>query len=83
MNGNFLRYSARHVPEYESGFIEGYLEEGGALPRDWRRLVRLVDLINLVDFLARPDPTGAIVRDVRPQLEASLREYSRDATRTR
>jgi aminoglycoside phosphotransferase (APT) family kinase protein len=74
--GNFLRYSARHVPEYESGFIEGYVEAGGKLPNDWRRLMRLVDLINLFDFVSRPDPSGTIVRDVKPLLEATLREYA-------
>jgi aminoglycoside phosphotransferase (APT) family kinase protein len=74
--GNFLRYSSRQLAEYESGFIEGYVEGGGALQDDWRRLSRLVDLINLVDFLGRPDPTGVIVRDVQPLLEAILREYA-------
>jgi len=74
--GNFLRYGARYVPEYEAGFVEGYLEAGGALPNDWRRLARLVDLINLFDFLGRHDATGTIVRDVRPLLEATLSEYA-------
>jgi aminoglycoside phosphotransferase (APT) family kinase protein len=74
--GNFLRYSARYVSDYETGFIEGYVEAGGSLPDDWRRLARLVDLISLLDFLARPDPTGIIVGDVRPLLEATLREYA-------
>lgn len=74
--GNFLRYSARQRPEYESGFIEGYREAGGALPDDWRRLARLVDLMNLLDFMSRRDSSGAITRDVRPLLEATLREYA-------
>ena len=74
--GNFLRYSSRQLPEYESGFIEGYVQAGGILPDDWRRLARLVDLINLLDFLGRPDPTGAVVRDVLPLLQGILREYA-------
>ncbi len=74
--GNFLRYSARYLPEYESGFIEGYVEAGGDLPNDWRRLARLVDLINLLEFLSRPDESGTVARDVRPLLEATLREYA-------
>jgi aminoglycoside phosphotransferase (APT) family kinase protein len=74
--GNFLRYSARQRPEYESGFIAGYLEAGGSLPEDWRRLARLVDLINLLDFLGRRDSSGVTATDVRPLLEATLREYA-------
>jgi aminoglycoside phosphotransferase (APT) family kinase protein len=74
--GNFLRYSARHVPEYETGFIAGYVEAGGKLPSDWRRLARLVDLINLFDFVSRPDSREGIIRDVKPLLEATLREYA-------
>jgi aminoglycoside phosphotransferase (APT) family kinase protein len=74
--GNFLRYSARQRPEYESAFIAGYLEAGASLPEDWRRLVRLVDLINLLDFLGRQDSSGVIAKDVRPLLEDTLREYA-------
>jgi aminoglycoside phosphotransferase (APT) family kinase protein len=74
--GNFLRYSARYVAEYEAGFIDGYLEAGGKLPADWRRLARLVDLINLFDFVSRPDPSGSVRRDVKSLLEATLRDYA-------
>jgi aminoglycoside phosphotransferase (APT) family kinase protein len=70
--GNFLRYSARQVPEYESGFVDGYRRAGGTLPDDWKRLSRLVDLINLCVFLNRPDDDLAVANDVRPLLQATL-----------
>lgn len=74
--GNFLRYSARQQPAYESGFIQGYRAAGGALPDDWKRLSRMVDLINLCDFLNRADDGSTIVNDVRPLVQATLDEYA-------
>jgi aminoglycoside phosphotransferase (APT) family kinase protein len=40
--GNFLRYSARQQPTYESGFLHGYRAAGGVLPDSWKRLSRMV-----------------------------------------
>jgi aminoglycoside phosphotransferase (APT) family kinase protein len=74
--GNFLRYSARQPSVYETGFIDGYRAAGGVLPDDWKRLARLVDLINLCSFLDRPEDGSAVVSDVRPLIEATLDEYA-------
>jgi aminoglycoside phosphotransferase (APT) family kinase protein len=74
--GNFLRYSARQPSAYESGFIQGYQAAGGALPDDWKRLSRMVDLINLCDFLNRADDNATVVRDVRPLVQATLDDYA-------
>jgi len=73
--GNFLRYSARQQPAYESGFSDGYLAAGGILPDDWKRLSRMVDLINLCDFLDRAEDNPTIVNAVRPLVQATLDEY--------
>lgn len=40
---------------FEDGFVRGYFEAGGRLPDVWRRLARRVDIVNLLDFLNRPN----------------------------
>jgi aminoglycoside phosphotransferase (APT) family kinase protein len=67
--GNFLRYSARQQRAYESGFVHGYRAAGGMLPDDWKRLSRMVDLINVCDFLTRADDDSTIVKEVRPLIQ--------------
>jgi aminoglycoside phosphotransferase (APT) family kinase protein len=74
--GNFLRYSARQQPAYESGFLRGYRAAGGLLPDDWKRLSRMVDLISLCEFLDRPDAHPTMVNDVRPLVQATLDDYA-------
>ncbi len=36
----------------------------------------MVDLINLCDFLSRPDDDPAVVNDVRPLVQATLDDYA-------
>jgi aminoglycoside phosphotransferase (APT) family kinase protein len=74
--GIFLRYSATQPEAYRAGFVRGYLEAGGQLPPDWFRLARLNDLICLCYFLERPADDPAVVRDVRPLIEATLRDFA-------
>ena len=74
--GIYLRHSASLPPAYLDGFVLGYLEAGGELPDDWRRLARLTDLISLCYFLERPEDDPAVVRDVRPLIELTLREFA-------
>ena len=74
--GIYLRHSASLPPAYLDGFVLGYLEAGGELPDDWRRLARLTDLISLCYFLERPEDDPAVVRDVRPLIEVTLRDFA-------
>ncbi|HEX6799412.1 MAG TPA: phosphotransferase, partial [Ktedonobacterales bacterium] len=53
--GQLLRYRATLPPEYTTGVTEGYSAAGGTLPAEWPRLTRLLDLMNLLGFLARPE----------------------------
>ena len=55
--GNLLRYSDRLAPAFEQGAIAGYTSGGGILPPDWKRVIRLMDLVNLLTFLDTPDDT--------------------------
>ena len=75
--GIYLRHSASLPPAYLDGFIDGYLDAGGDLPDDWRRLARLIDLISLCYFLERPEEDPAVVRDVRPLIETTLSDFAR------
>lgn len=74
--GIFLRHSARMPSAYGEGFVAGYLEAGGELPPDWQRLARMVDLISLCYFLERPGDDPAVLRDVRPLIETTLRDFA-------
>ena len=68
---NMLRY-AHHMPlAYEQAFVTG-LEHGGVtLPENWHISVHLLNLIALLDLLARTNPTESPKRcvDIQTLLE--------------
>jgi len=74
--GIYLRHSASLPRAYLDGFVGGYVDAGGELPADWRRLARLIDLISLCYFLERPEDDPAVVRDVKPLIEMSLSDFA-------
>jgi len=49
--GNFLRYERALGPLAEPHFSAGYRHAGGALPRDWRRLARVLDVAAICESL--------------------------------
>ena len=49
--GNFLRYERAAHPLAEPHFSAGYLHAGCALPRDWRRLARVLDAAAICENL--------------------------------
>ncbi len=60
--GHFLRCERSGHPAAEPHFRAGYLEGGGRLPPEWRRLAKLVDLVALCEMLTHdgiPDAAGA------------------------
>ena len=60
--GNFLRYERALRPLAEPHFSNGYLHAGGALPRDWRRLARALDVAAICESLTHDQlPAMAIV----------------------
>ena len=71
--GNFLRYERASRPLVEPHFSAGYRNAGGTLPRDWRRLARLLDLTALCESLTHgqlPDTvTTELVELVRATVE--------------
>jgi fructokinase len=54
--GNFLRYERAEGPLLEPHFSAGYLDAGGRLPHDWRRLAQILDLTAICQRLTRPQP---------------------------
>jgi aminoglycoside phosphotransferase (APT) family kinase protein len=49
--GHFLRYERCSRPLVEPEFSRGFVEAGGDLPPDWRRLARIVDCLALCESL--------------------------------
>jgi fructokinase len=70
---NFLRYERASRPSSEPFFSSGYVQAGGSLPADWRRLARIVDLVALCDMLTRDslpdDVTVELAELVRATVE--------------
>jgi aminoglycoside phosphotransferase (APT) family kinase protein len=71
-----LRDSDAYPPAFEDGVCAGFLEAGGALPENWKRRIRLMDIASLAGFLA---DTGAAIeraRSVEILLLATLRQWA-------
>lgn len=77
--GNLLRYSNRLAPAFEQGVIAGYTSGGGILPPDWKRVIRLMDLVNLLTFLDTPDDTskarGPMIAEVVGLVRATVDQW--------
>jgi aminoglycoside phosphotransferase (APT) family kinase protein len=70
--GNFLRHEGDLPPDYAQEFERGYSAAGGALPPNWRRLARLLDLLNLCEFLNTPHSRPGIVAEMIRLIDALL-----------
>ena len=66
-----LRYADTLPPAFEQGVVTGYRAAGAKLPPDWKRLIKLLDLVNLCEFLCGPDPRSAMVSDVTRLVQAT------------
>ncbi len=51
--GNLLRYEFNHIDSFEQGLYEGLKNEGISLPKQWKKLAKLADLIALCSLLDR------------------------------
>ncbi len=63
--GNLLRPPLGSLDGFAEAIANSYRENGGELPNDWRRLIRLVDLCAWFDFLSRPNATTEVVADAK------------------
>lgn len=51
--GQLFRRDADQPPAFEPAVVAGYHAAGGTLPPDWKRMAKLLDLVNLLDFLSQ------------------------------
>jgi len=75
--GHFLRYEHTSYPLLEPHFSEGYLQAGGRLPKRWRRLARVLDLVGLCESLTHDDLPDAPVAELLELVRATVE--NRDA----
>ncbi len=60
--GHFLRYETQDMPLREPYFSQAFVESGGLLPDDWRRISLVLDFTGLVECLTHhhlPDDVAA------------------------
>jgi fructokinase len=62
--GNMLRNDHRMPPVFVSQFIAGFTEAGSQLPHNWRKQIKLLDLLNLCDLLPHTKPGDATSSDL-------------------
>jgi aminoglycoside phosphotransferase (APT) family kinase protein len=69
-----LRYRSRLNPAFVPNFAAGFEEQGHKLPDDWQRAAHLLDLLNLCDFLNRPQPDQAMSQEIIKLITETLTE---------
>lgn len=70
--GNFLRFDEEQ-PNYGPTLVEGYLAAGGSLPPEWRLCTHYLDLVPMMQILARPNPGPRTVATVCSVIAAHLK----------
>ena len=76
--GNFLRYERAAHPLAEPHFSAGYLHAGGALPRDWRRLARALDVAAICESLTHDQLPDTVVAELVELLRAMVENRDPD-----
>lgn len=72
--GHFLRYETLSRPRVEPQFSQGFMEAGGTLPDDWRRLARVVDLMALCESLTHDALPSTIVSELIELVAATVED---------
>jgi aminoglycoside phosphotransferase (APT) family kinase protein len=70
-----LRHESKDAP-FTYRVASGYVTAGGTLPADWWRITRLLDLLNLVQFLGLPGERERMTRDVTALIVATMETWS-------
>ncbi len=63
--GNLLRKPLGSVEGFAETIAAAYCQNGGELPPNWRRLIRLTDLSAWFDFLARANVSTQLIADAK------------------
>jgi aminoglycoside phosphotransferase (APT) family kinase protein len=72
--GNFLRYERALHPIAEPHFSAGYLDAGGALPLDWRRLSRALDVAAICESLTRGQLPDRAIAELVELIRATVED---------
>ncbi|BAZ17698.1 putative phosphotransferase enzyme family [Calothrix sp. NIES-4071] len=65
--GHILRPPLDALPDWSEYLIQGYMDNGGIIPGQWRRISKLLDLLAWVDFLNR-DVSSTVISSARQVL---------------
>jgi aminoglycoside phosphotransferase (APT) family kinase protein len=79
--GNMLRYEYLYPPEFETEFIRGFQDHGGNLPKNWKKVIKLLDLLNLCEFLNKETPSTAMIDEVKGLIANTLDQWKVHSTR--
>ncbi len=78
--GNMLRYEKLYPPAFEAEFIRGFRDHGGVLPTNWKKLIKLLDLLNLCEFLNAETPEPAMSEEVKGLITNTLEQWKISST---
>jgi hypothetical protein len=67
-----LRYADSLSPAFEQGVVASFRSAGGSLPREWKRVIKLLDLLNLCEFLCGQSPRATMIADVTQLIQATI-----------
>jgi aminoglycoside phosphotransferase (APT) family kinase protein len=70
--GHFLRYERHDAPLREPYFSRAFVEFGGTLPDDWRRISQVVDLTGLVECLTHDHIPDDVVCEILQLIKSTL-----------
>ena len=70
--GHFLRYEKRNAPLREPYFSRAFVESGGTLPDDWRRISQVLDLTALVECLTHDFLPDDVADEILQLIESTL-----------
>lgn len=70
--GHFLRYEGRDTPLREPHFSRAFVESGGSLPDDWRRISQVVDLTALVECMTHEQLPDEVAVEILELIKSTV-----------
>ena len=71
--GHFLRYETLDTPLREPYFSRAFVESGGFLPDDWRRISMMLDLTGLVECLTHDHLPDDVADEILQLINSTLK----------
>ncbi|HEX6650469.1 MAG TPA: aminoglycoside phosphotransferase family protein [Pyrinomonadaceae bacterium] len=70
--GHFLRYEKRDTPLREPYFSRAFVEYGGSLPDNWRRISQVVDLTALVECMTHEQLPDEVAVEILELIKSTV-----------